>query len=186
MEVTPIGLLSLTALTYLDLSYNRLMSLPFWIGSSKLQQLQRLNLVRGVCCVWRDIVCRYNPISMLCQCTHVCAEVCMRCLVVLCLPPPRRQAKNHLTTLPAEMSGLSRLTQLQLQGNNLASVPPCLAALQRLRVLNIGGNYKLKEAGLGGQLAGLGSLRDVVLPYRLDKAAGELRAAGKSVVLDSS
>lgn len=139
MEVTPIGLLSLTALTYLDLSYNRLVSLPFWIGSSKLQQLQRLNL-----------------------------------------------AKNHLTTLPAEMSGLARLTQLQLQGNNLASVPPCLAALQRLRLLNIGGNYKLKEAGLGGQLAGLGSLRDVVLPYRLDKAAGELRAAGKSVVLDSS
>lgn len=108
---------------------------------------------------------------------------CVRCVVRrLCA----LQAKNHLTTLPVEMSGLSRLTQLQLQGNNLASVPPCLASLHCLRVLNIGGNYKLKEAGLGGQLAGLGSLRDVVLPYRLDKAAGELRAAGKAVVLDSS
>lgn len=47
MEVLPISLLSLTALTYLDLSYNRLMLLPFWIGSTKLQQLRRLNLVRN-------------------------------------------------------------------------------------------------------------------------------------------
>jgi hypothetical protein len=59
-----------------------------------------------------------------------------------------------------------------------------MGALHCLRVLNIGGNYKLKEGGLGQQLAGLGSLRDVVLPYRLDKAAGELRAAGKAVTLD--
>jgi hypothetical protein len=94
------------------------------------------------------------------------------------------QAKNHLTTLPVEMSGLSQLTQLQLQGNNLAAVPPCLGYLHCLRLLNIGGNYKLKEGGLGGQLAALGSLRDVVLPYRLDKAAQELRAAGKAVTLD--
>lgn len=46
MESMPIALLSLPALTYLDLSYNRLMALPFWMGSSKLQQLKRLNLVR--------------------------------------------------------------------------------------------------------------------------------------------
>jgi len=103
--------------------------------------------------------------------------------------PPRPasialQAKNHLTVLPDEMSGLSRLTQLQLQGNNLASVPPCLGHLQQLRLLNIGGNYKLKEGGLGQQLAAIASLRDVVLPYRLADAAEELRRAGKAVQLD--
>jgi hypothetical protein len=82
------------------------------------------------------------------------------------------------------MGRLSKLTQLQLQGNNLASVPPVLGSLHCLRALNLGGNYKLKEGGLDQQLAGLGSLRDVVLPYRLDKAAEELRAAGKAVTLD--
>lgn len=59
MEVLPIALLSLTALTYLDLSYNRLMALPFWIGSSKLQQLRRLNLVSSVprwfCLGWASV-----------------------------------------------------------------------------------------------------------------------------------
>lgn len=77
MEVTPIGLLSLTALTYLDLSYNRLMSLPFWIGSSKLQQLQRLNLVRVVCAphvvVCAALVTCVTPQRRLaCVCSAVC------------------------------------------------------------------------------------------------------------------
>lgn len=45
LEVLPISLLALTALTFLDVSYNRLTALPFWVGSSKLQQLRRLNLV---------------------------------------------------------------------------------------------------------------------------------------------
>jgi hypothetical protein len=93
------------------------------------------------------------------------------------------QAKNHLTTLPGELSALS-LTQLQLQGNNLAALPSCLGRLQCLRVINCGGNYKLKEGGLGRQLAGIRSLRDVVLPYRLVDAADELRQAGKAVTLD--
>jgi hypothetical protein len=45
MDALPIALLCLTALTYLDMSYNRMVALPFWIGSSKLQRLKRLNLV---------------------------------------------------------------------------------------------------------------------------------------------
>lgn len=82
------------------------------------------------------------------------------------------------------MAGLSKLTQLQLQGNNLACLPICLGELLQLRLLNIGGNYKLKEGGLGQQLAAIPSLRDVVLPYRLGDVAAELRRAGKAVVLD--
>lgn len=65
MEVMPLGLLSLPALTYLDLSYNRLTALPFWIGSSKMQQLKRLNLVRLSAALWS---CQIATQPLVCEC----------------------------------------------------------------------------------------------------------------------
>lgn len=95
-------------------------------------------------------------------------------------------ARNHLMSLPAELAQQSGLSRLELQGNNIAALPDagmCLPA--SLRHINLGANYKLKDAGLAaGLLACLPHLRDAVLPFRLGSVGDALRAAGTAVLLE--
>ena len=54
--------------------------------------------------------------------------------------PSSALVKNQLTSLPAELGGLTGLRELHLSGNGLASLPGEIGKLSNLEGLHLGDN----------------------------------------------
>jgi hypothetical protein len=110
----PESLGNLTALEYLYLSGNQLESIPKSLSS--LLRLRRLDL-------------RHNRLRLMPEWTGK-----LTALTQLDL------AANRLERMPESLGNLSCLTRLDLHGNRLASVPESLGKLTALTELNLSGN----------------------------------------------
>lgn len=66
---------------------------------------------------------------------------------------------NSLSELPESLSSLTELVELDLRSNEFSTFPPPIAALSKLRVLNLGRNWKLEDVPDGiGELHALEEL----------------------------
>jgi hypothetical protein len=107
-EELPITLLDLSSLTYLDISYNRLTSLPFWIGSPRLRGLRRLNLV----CVRARVR----------ACAHAWGSV------LACAAAPSALVATRVPAAPIACPGeRSRCVSVRLHCTDAAPAPPAHA-----------------------------------------------------------
>lgn len=124
------------SLEVLNLSGNRLRSLPAW-----LPRLDRL----------RILFCSENPFEQVPEVLGDCAQLetvgfksCrIRELPAAALPARLRWlilTDNALERLPAELGGCQRLQKLMLSGNRLSALPDSLAELQRLELLRLAAN----------------------------------------------
>ncbi|TRY54180.1 hypothetical protein DNTS_030454 [Danionella cerebrum] len=109
-------ILSLRALRRLDLSHNRISSVPEALGSLRLTELV---LSSNCLCSFSDKLCRSNLRDT---------------LTLLDL------SQNQLTRLPPRLAQLHRLHTLRLDQNQLEALPGQLGRLSRLRCLSAGQN----------------------------------------------
>lgn len=124
------------SLEVLNLSGNRLHSLPDW-----LPRLRRL----------RILFCSDNPFETVPEVLGACEKLEMvgfkacriRQLPAAALPAQLRWlilTDNRLEQLPAELGHCQRLQKMALAGNRLTALPDSLANLQRLELLRIAAN----------------------------------------------
>ncbi|MEZ0395532.1 MAG: leucine-rich repeat domain-containing protein, partial [Anaerolineales bacterium] len=123
---------NLTRLTELDLSQNRLTSLPPEIGN--LTSLTELNLGGN------HLPSLPPEIGNLTSLTKL------------------NLGSNHLTSLPPEIGRLTHLTALYLWNNQLTSLPPEIGNLSSLTELNLWGNQLTSLPPEIGELANLQTL----------------------------
>lgn len=124
----------MTALTYLDLSDNKLQAMPAEVG--QLTALTELWLHRN-------------------ELTAVAPEICkLKALDQLSL------GENHLTVVPQALGQLTALTHLYLANNQLMTLPNTFGQLARLEVLVLKGN---RLAQLPEGLRHLPSLKQLTL-----------------------
>src|SRR3990167_6068589 len=116
-------------LTKLDISHNRLTSLPVGIGG--LQALQELKVSENRLTSLPAEIGRLQALQEL----HV--------------------RGNQLTSLPAEIGGLRALKDLHVSGNQLTSLPAEIGGLQALQELQVSSN---QLTSLPGEIGGLQAL----------------------------
>eukprot|EP00698_Gefionella_okellyi_P025266 TRINITY_DN9199_c0_g1_i1.p1 TRINITY_DN9199_c0_g1~~TRINITY_DN9199_c0_g1_i1.p1 ORF type:complete len:453 (-),score=48.29 TRINITY_DN9199_c0_g1_i1:9-1367(-) len=162
----PVEVGRLTCLTRLNLSYNRMASIPDVI--TELRSLNELNLDANRLSTFPLVLCELTTLQSLLMNGNKLREVPRQISQLVNLRDFSLQ-QNMLATLPSEIGCLTGLMALYIQHNQLQMLPPQLDLLINLRVLNMSFNYLNDLPSIGAleslsELDVSGNLLDVLPP----------------------